>query len=159
MEALTVLKNSLDDDGLIIFYQTNRRSKGKILDKKYIISQVFRADGFNLVYDKIVLKDDPGKVHFFRPNFSHLFGFSKTVKSSKATPDVFPAGEMVYPNAIGHNAAESIFKFISMKKLKPKYILDPFCGRGTVLKFANENGFNAIGIDNDPEQIDYAKTI
>ena len=40
---------------------------------------------------------------------------------------------------------------------KPAVILDPFCGRGTVLKEARANGRDWIGIDVDPQSIKLAE--
>ncbi len=36
-------------------------------------------------------------------------------------------------------------------------ILDPFCGSGTSLVAAKNNGVNYVGIDNDPESVEISR--
>lgn len=145
----------MDDKGIVIFYQTDRKIQGRQIDKKSLITGYFRAAKFNTIFSKIVLKQEPETTNFFRPTFTNMFGFSKRTKAGKATPDVFRAGKMIYRNSMGFNACEAAIKLIK-SKLGDVIIYDPFCGRGSVLKIANELGLRAYGVDNDPEQTKYA---
>jgi len=149
---------SLDEDGVVIFYQTDRKFKGKIIDKKSLISEVFFGLGYNSIMNKIVLKQEPETVNLFRPSFTNLFGFSKQAKTGKATPDVLRAGRMVYKNAMGFNACKTAVDYIKAT-VKTDTIFDPFCGMGSVLKISNELGFNSVGVDILGKQVLIARSI
>lgn len=143
--------NSLDDDGIVIFYQTDRKYNGQVIDKKTLISKEFIELDYKNIFNKIVLKQKPNTVNLFRPTFTNLFGFSKKITSGKATPDVIDCGKMVYKNAMGLNACKTAIDFINTK-ININTIVDPFCGQGSVLKIANNMGFNSLGIEILKEQ-------
>ena len=150
--------DSLDDNGIVIIYQTDRKYKGRILDKKTLISNEFIKLGYNNIFNKIVLKQKPETTNLFRPTFTNLFGFSKKITSGKSTPDVINCGKMIYKNAMGLNACKTSIEFIK-SKIDTNIIIDPFCGQGSILKIANEMGFNSIGVDILKEQCIKAKNI
>ena len=158
IDTLYNIINSADDDAVIFFYQTNRKYKGKIIDKNYLISDVFLNNGFNKIFSKIVLKKEPNKIDLFRPTYTNLFAFSKKIKSGKATPDVIYSGKMIYKNAMGFNAVKSCIEFLNNKKIKDT-VIDPFCGRGSVIHICNKLGFDSIGIDICKEQIKKAELL
>lgn len=151
-----LLSDSLDENGVIIFYQTDRKYNGMILDKKTLISNEFMDLGYKNIFSKIVLKQQPETTNLFRPTFTNLFGFSRNIKSGKATPDVIHAGKMLYKNAMGLNACQTSIEFIK-SKINTNIITDPFCGQGSVLKIANKLEFNSIGIDIQEEQCKIAR--
>lgn len=153
-----LLMENIADDGVIFFYQTNRKLDGRVIDKKYLISSVFLENGFREVLAKIVLKQKPETVNFFRPTYTNLFAFSKKLKAGKPTPDVIHAGKMLYKNAMGFDAVELCLDYIA-NKVDTNRIFDPFCGMGSVLKLANERGFDSLGIDIDKKQCEYAKNL
>lgn len=157
-DTCVLLSNSLSDSGLIIFYQTDRKYKGEVIDKKTLISNQFINMGYKNIFSKIILKQKPETVNLFRPTFTNLFGFSKNIKSGKATPDVIFAGNMLYKNAMGFNACKTSIEFIK-SKINTKIIVDPFCGQGSVLKIANDLGLNSIGVDILKEQCEIAKNL
>jgi len=150
--------DSLDDKGIVIFYQTDRKYKGRVLDKKTLISNEFIKLGYNNIFNKIVLKQKPETTNLFRPTFTNLFGFSKKITSGKATPDVINCGKMIYKNAMGLNACKTSIEFIK-SKIDTNIITDPFCGQGSVLKIANEYGFNSLGIEILKEQCNKAENL
>jgi hypothetical protein len=150
------IMNSLSDDGIVIFYQTDRKYKGQIIDKKSLISNVFLDNGYMNIMSKIVLKLPPYSTSIYRPSYTNMFGFSKKQTVGKATPDVFYAGEMMYKNAMGSEACLEAIEFV-VNRTKTDCIVDPFCGMGSVLKIANNIGLNSIGVDIDPEQTKIAE--
>lgn len=156
--AARLLAKILTDDGVIFFYQTNRKYKGGLIDKMNIISNEFTEKGFRCILQKIVLKQKPETVNFFRPTYTNLFAFSKKLKAGKSTADVIFAGKMIYKNAMGFNAVELCVNYIK-KNIETDTIFDPFCGQGSVLKIANDMGYNTIGIDIMQEQCDKAKIL
>ena len=152
------LINSLEPESIIFFYQTDRKYKGKIIDKKTLISQIFLEQGFNNILSKIVLKVPANKTVLFRPSYTNLFAFSKKITSGKPTPDVIDAGQMVYKNAMGFNAVKCCVDFLNKKGIKGT-VVDPFCGSGSVLKITNDLGFDAVGVDILPEQVNFAQKL
>lgn len=150
---IEAIDNSGNENGIAIFYQTDRKYRGTIIDKKFAISRIFYEYGYRLILSKIVLKAEPGTTNLFRPNYSNLFGFSRKNTSGKATPDVIYSGELVYPNATGRNAAKLAVEFVKTKDPNA-IIFDPFCGQGTILRAANDVGLDSFGIDIDPKQIE-----
>lgn len=157
-EISELIAECLSNEGVVFFYQTNRKLNGKVIDKKSIISNVFYEKGFSTIIDKIVLKQEVNTISLFRPGFTNLFAFSKKLKSGKATSDVFPAGEMLYKNAMGFNACQLAIDYIK-RNVDTDVILDPFCGMGSVIKISKDCGYSAIGIDILPEMCDATKSI
>lgn len=156
--AAKVLAAATATDGCIIFYQTNRKYKGALVDKDFLISQVFYAAGFKKIFHKIVLRKEPGKKDLYRPTYSNMFCFGKEIASGPVAPDVLYAGTMLHPNGMGLNACAAAIGFVQ-QTIDTDTILDPFCGTGSVLATANKNGYHAIGIDIDPEKIALAKIL
>lgn len=152
------LHHAMNEKSVIVFYQTDRRHGGKIIDKRTLISEYFLRKDFDLVLSKIALTQNPDTTNLFRPTYTNLFAFSKTATTGKATPDVFGAGKKIYPNAMGLKACRVAIEFIRTAVGK-QTIYDPFCGQGSVLKIANDLGFDAHGVDILPEQVKVAQTI
>jgi hypothetical protein len=155
-KACFLLAKALSDDGVIFFFQTDRRYKGEIIDKKSIISTEYFDMGFKNIFSKIVLRQPPNAINFYRPTYSNLFGFSKAL-TGYVNEDVIYNGKMLYKNAMGLNACSKCIDFIK-KYVDADTIVDPFCGQGSVLKMANIYGFNAIGVDILSEQCEIALT-
>jgi hypothetical protein len=151
------LIDSLHPDGIIFFYQTDRRYSGEVVDKKTLISSIFLSEGYRNIFSKVVLKQEPNTTSLYRPTYTNLFAFSRTAQAGKATPDVFPAGRMLYKNAMGYDAVAKCIQFLQEKNIH-ETIFDPFCGQGSVLKIANALNFNAVGVDILPDQVERAKT-
>jgi len=156
--ACEKLRNSIDENGVIFFYQTNRKYKGTLIDKNSLITSQFIPYEFNKVFEKIILRKEPETIDRYRPTYTTLTAFSKTLKAGQPTPDIIHRGNMMYKNAMGENAIKVCLDFVK-KNVETDTILDPFCGRGSVLRLANFYGYNAIGIDIDPKQCEIAKNI
>lgn len=139
-----------------IFYQTDRLYKGKRISKAFILMKAAEANNLQLVWHKIVLRRNIGKIDIRRPGFSHLLCFGdKGVKAGKATPDVFDAGGVLYPNGMGLQAATVALQAALYHGVK---VCDPFCGRGTVPALAETMGFEKIiGVDIDEQQAEAAR--
>ena len=143
-------------DAPAIFYQTDRKAGGAILSKPYLLMQAAEHAGLRLLWHKIVLRRDEGKVDIHRPGYTHLMAFSAKGKPGAASPDVIARGAMAYPNAMGMIAARFACEFAGASCGR---IIDPFCGRGSVPAMANALGFSAIGCDIDPAQCDFARKL
>jgi len=154
--ACELLAEKVDENGIIFFYQMNRRINGRLIDKNFLISRVFIGAGYNKIIEKVCLKQKVGTINPFRPTYTNLFAFSKSIRAGKSTADVIFAGQMLYKNAMGSNAIQYCLDFIRTN-VKTNTILDPFCGQGSILLGAKSKFFEGIGVDIDPEQIEIAK--
>lgn len=139
-----------------IFYQTDRLHKGKRISKAHILFDAAFEAGKRVVWHKIVLRRDPGKIDLRRPGYTHLIAFGdEHVTAGKATPDVFDRGGVLYPNGMGIAAATVA---LQMAERHGQRVCDPFCGRGTVPALAEAGNFTRIvGVDIDPAQVAAAK--
>jgi ribosomal protein L11 methylase PrmA len=142
----------------VIFYQTDRLYKGMRISKCSMLMHEAEKVGYTVVYHKIVLRRDPGKIDLRRPGYSHLLCFgTEGVTAGKATPDVFHAGGVLYPNGTGLQAATVALQTALRHGSK---VCDPFCGRGTIPAIAEAMGFEkVVGVDIDPAQCEAARTI
>ena len=142
-----------------LFYVTDRRHDGALISKAQLVFDVARTYRRRIMWHKIALRVPPGAVDVRRPGYSHLIcvGGDK-VRPGTATPDVFPRGPVIYPNGMGVNAARVAVGYTKPYRRGSSPIVNPFCGRGTVLAAAAEVGVPSIGIDNDPSQCIAAKT-
>jgi len=144
-------------NGYAIFYQTDRKIDGTLIDKSYIINKAAEKTGAKVIWHKIAMKRSPYKADIMRPTYTHLICISKEGVSGKATPDIFYAGKMMYKNAMGLQACQVAIDFLKSKGITK--VVDPFCGQGSVLVVAGKNKMEAIGIDIDKEQIKRAKLL
>src|SRR6516162_4241909 len=72
-----------------IFYQTDRKHDGAWISKGQIIGDAAQALGMRLIWRKIVLRRDVGKVDLFRQSYSDMLAFGcDSITSGEATPDV-----------------------------------------------------------------------
>jgi DNA methylase len=145
-------------DTYAIFYQTDRKADGVLHSKAALVFKAAELAGANVVWHKIVLRRQPGGIDLFRPGFTHLICLSKKGKSGKATADVFERGKMIYDNSMGLNAARVALGFIKDVG-KTLLIVDPFCGRGTILAAAEKMGMDSVGVDIDEQQCQHAQTL
>ncbi len=132
-----------------IFYQTDRKTDGRVLSKAALLFEVAGSKGLRMLWHKIALRHDVGMKDLYRPGYTHMIAFSRAGTCGTATPDVFERGDMVYPNAMGLKAAQIAAQFAGACC---DLIIDPFCGQGTVPAVADALGFDAIGIDIDQKQ-------
>ena len=139
-----------------VFYQTDRKADGQTHSKAALLLKAAEARGVRLLWHKIVLRRRVGAVDLHRPGYTHLMAFSAKGRPGSATPDVIECGDMIYPNAMGLKAASFAVRFAGGFS---RQIIDPFCGRGTVPAVADALGFDAIGVDIDPEQCERAAAL
>ena len=156
--ATALLMSAVASDGVIVFYQTDRRHKGTLLSKAALLCNTASSQGLRLLWHKIVLQSNVGTISLFRPSYTHMMAFSKLLRSGKPTPDVIEAGKKIYKNGMGINAASVAVRF-ARHSAKTRTIYDPFCGQGTVLAVANALGCDSIGCDIDPSQCNQARKL
>jgi hypothetical protein len=109
----------------------------------------------SVLWHKIVCRKPPGTIALGRPSYSHMICLSPRGAPPRATtthgrrpgPDVLPdAGFMPWSRAMGVAACRVACEYLRTETTT-RVVVDPFCGRGTVLAVANELGFDAIGVD------------
>lgn len=140
-----------------VFYVTDRRHVGAIYSKADAVMAAAGSAGYQVLWHKIALRRSPGKLDLYRPTYSHMIAVGpRSTRGGKATPDVFDRGPVLYPNGMGATAARMAVEFVSKYAVKGAPVVNPYCGRGTVLAAASEAGLRAVGIDNDEEQCAHA---
>src|SRR5258708_5359800 len=80
-EAAVLNMNAISDDGVAIFYQTDRRHDGILLSKGTLLCNAAHSQGLRLLWHKIVLKSPVETVNTFRPSYAHMMAFSKLLRS------------------------------------------------------------------------------
>jgi hypothetical protein len=136
-------------DGVAVFFQTDVLHRGVWVDKSYLVLRAAEGSGHSLVWHKVVCRTPPGSVRPGRVGYSHLLCLSRTSLPAfrSALPDVLPdAGREVSQKAMGALACELACRFV-LEATQSRVIVDPFCGRGSVLSAANALGLDAIGVD------------
>lgn len=149
----------------IVFIQTDRRSDGT-LSKAYRILRIaeqYQSANYRLLWHKIALTKPVGSTDIHRPTYRHVLAFgTENVGPGSRTPDVFTDGHRIYDNATGMQTSEKTIRF-AMRDVPEGAggipLIDPFCGRGTIPVMADALGYQAIGVEIDPEQVDAARSL
>lgn len=136
-------------NGVAIFFQSDIRHRGAWIDKGYLVQRAVEEEGAVLLWHKIACRHPPGTIALGRPSYSHMLGVCRSPRPAmrRPGPDVLPdAGHQPWSRAMGVVACRVACRFI-VEETDSKLVVDPFCGRGTVLAVANEMGLDALGID------------
>jgi DNA methylase len=136
--------------GVAVFYQSDVRARGYWVDKGYLVLRGAEDAGASVLWHKIVCRKPAGTIALGRPSYSHMIALTLARGPWDApdrSPDVLPsAGAMPWSRAIGVTACEVACRYL-MAHTPTRTIVDPFCGRGTVLAVANALGLDAIGVE------------
>lgn len=157
-EAVRRILEAVTKDGVAVFYQGDRRHRGRILSKATLMCNAAESIGSHLLWHKIVLRNHPSKINLYRPNYLHLMAFSASLKAGRPTRDVINYSETIYQNGMSIDAAIFAVRFAA-DATRTKVIHDPFCGRGTVLAVANSLGLDSVGFDISREQCALARKL
>jgi hypothetical protein len=132
-----------------LFFQSDVRHQGQWLDKAFLVQQAAERVGALLSFHKIVCRKPPGTLTQGRASYSHLLAFSMgpPIIPKKPSADVLPdAGDMPWSRAMGTRACEAACRFL-LDETTTRRVVDPFCGKGTVLAVANSLGLDALGVE------------
>ena len=135
--------------GVSVFFQSDIRAGGTIIDKGYLVMRAAEEEGASLLWHKIVCRRPPGTISFGRPSWSHMLcvGRAPRPPARAPGPDVLPdAGFMPWSRAMGVAACRLACAYLR-DEVGSRVVVDPFCGRGTVLAVANAMGMDAIGVE------------
>jgi hypothetical protein len=148
-EAAVLTMQSVPDEGVAIFFQSDVRLAGVWLDKGAMVSRAAERAGMAMLFHKIVCRKPPGTLTYGRASYSHLLGFARVLRPTlrRATPDLLPDGGF-QPGlkSMGALACLDACRFV-INETTTRTVVDPFCGWGTVLAVANALGLEAIGVD------------
>ena len=137
------------DQGVAIFFQSDIRQRGVWIDKGYLVMRAAEQEAHTIAWHKIVCRKPPGTIALGRPSYSHMIAVTRAELSAprKPGPDVLPdAGLMTWSRAMGVSACRVACGYLR-DETATTVVVDPFCGRGTVLAVANSMGLDAIGVD------------
>jgi hypothetical protein len=135
--------------GIAVFYQSDVRVRGEWIDKGYLVMRGAEEAGARAIWHKIVCRKPAGTIARGRPSYSHMIAVSVTPRApaQRPGPDVLPdAGLMLWSRGMGVAACRVACQFLR-DETSTRTVVDPFCGRGTVLAVANAMGFEAIGVE------------
>jgi hypothetical protein len=137
------------EGGVSIFFQSDIRVGGALVDKGYLVMRAAEAEGASVLWHKIVCRRPPGSVSMGRPGYSHLIGVTRGAIGAirKPGPEVLAdAGFMPWSRAMGVDACRLACRYL-VENTDTRVVVDPFCGKGTVLAVANAMGLDAIGVE------------
>jgi Domain of unknown function (DUF309) len=149
VDAARVVLRWLPAAGSAIFYQSDIRHAGVWVDKGYLVMRAAEAEGVPLVWHKIVCRRPAGTATWGRASYSHMLCFTRGALAApaRASADVLPdAGEMAWSRAMGSAACEVACRYLR-EQTATRVVVDPFCGRGSVLATASALGFDVIGVE------------
>lgn len=132
-----------------LFFQSDVRYQGQWVDKSYLVQKAAERVGALLVFHKIVCRHPPGTLTQGRASYSHLLAFTlgQQLIPKKPSADVLPdAGDMPWSRAMGTRACEAACRFLQAET-STRRVVDPYCGKGTVLAVANSLGLDALGVE------------
>ena len=135
--------------GVSVFFQSDIRHGGIIVDKSYLVLRAAEEAGASLLWHKIVCRRPPGTISFGRPSWSHMLCIGKAPRPPARAPgpDVLrDAGFMPWSRAMGVTACRVACTYLR-DEVSARVVVDPFCGRGTVLAVANAMGLDALGVE------------
>lgn len=148
-------------EGVAIFYQTDVKANGTWIDKAHRVHTGADAAGSACLWHKVVCRVKPGLRTFGRPAYGHLqcFSVARRIPNSQASPDVINGlGVMTWSRAMPSSAAEAVCSFL--RRLENiTTVVDPFCGRGTILAVANHHGLGGVGIDLSKKRVRKARAL
>jgi hypothetical protein len=146
--ARTVIR-WVPEDSVAIFYQSDVRRGGVWVDKGYLVMRVVEEEGASIAWHKIVCRAPPGTVAPGRPSYSHMICVSRRPREfpKRPGPDVLPdAGASSWTRAMGVEACRVACAYLR-DETETRVVVDPFCGRGTLLAVAEAMGLASVGVE------------
>jgi hypothetical protein len=146
--------------GVAVFFQSDIRHGAVWVDKAYLVERGAEQAQAVLVWHRIACRKPPGTRSLGRASYSHLLCFAPEPPASQPRyplPDVLPdVGAMSWTRAMGGAACELVCRYL-VEETDTTTVVDPFCGRGTLLAVANSMGLHAIGVDRSTKRCEAAR--
>jgi hypothetical protein len=137
------------ESGSAIFYQSDIRHAGVWVDKSHLVQLAAEAEAAALVWHTIVCRRPPGTPSWGRASYSHMLCVTRGPIRAPAAPSVHvmpSAGASSWSRGMGMTACEEACRYLR-EQTETRTVVDPFCGRGSVLRVARESGFDVIGVE------------
>jgi hypothetical protein len=144
-----------------VFFQSDVRYQVAWVDKGYLVQRAAEQVGAKQLFHKIVCRKPPGTLSQGRASYAHLLAFTlgDALPPKKPTADVLPdGGEKPWSRAMGTRACEAACRFL-LDDAGARRVVDPFCGRGTVLAVANALGLDALGVELSGKRCRFARNL
>ncbi|KAM9977076.1 hypothetical protein ACTFIR_010929 [Dictyostelium discoideum] len=153
-DTVSLITSKLDEKNVAIVYQTDIKRRWKMdrgiieeyVDKGYLAQKGAEISGCKVIWHKIMTAHS--NISNNKATFTHMICFSKNptnIKYQENTPDIGARGSMVWSKAMGLNAC--VIAILYCRSIGSTTIIDPFCGKGSVLAVANVYGLNSVGVD------------
>jgi hypothetical protein len=149
VETARTLIRWVPEDCLAIFFQSDIRVDGALVDKGHLVMTAADQEGASVLFHKIVCRHALGTITFGRSGYSHLIAVTRGEVPKPRYPgvEVLPdAGHMPWSQAMGVAACQLTCRYL-LENTSTRVVVDPFCGLGSVLAVANAMGLDAIGVD------------
>jgi hypothetical protein len=151
----------LPAEGVAIFFQSDIRHGGAHVDKGYLVMRAAEEESASVLWHKIVCRKPPGTIALGRASYSHMIAIAPRAREDArlSGPDVLPdAGETSWTRGMGLEACRVACRY-ARDEARGRVVVDPFCGRGSVLAIANALGLDAIGVDLSAKRCRAARTL
>ncbi|MEO7108949.1 MAG: DUF309 domain-containing protein [Polyangiaceae bacterium] len=161
LDAVRQVIRWVPSGGVSIFYQSDIRIAGAWIDKGYLVMRGAEEERASIIWHKVVCRKPAGTIGMGRPSYSHMICVSRELRAvaKKPGPDVLPdAGFMPWSKAMGVSACRVACQFLR-DETETRVVVDPFCGRGTLLAVANSMGFDAVGVDVGAKRVKSARAL
>ncbi|KAK5580741.1 hypothetical protein RB653_000765 [Dictyostelium firmibasis] len=153
-DTVSLITSKLDENNVAIVYQTDIKRRWKMdrsiieeyVDKGYLAQKGAETSDCKVVWHKIMTAHN--NISNNKATFTHMICFAKNptnIKYQENTPDIGGRGSMVWSRAMGLNAC--VIAILYCRSIGSTTIIDPFCGKGSVLAVANVYGLNSVGVD------------
>jgi hypothetical protein len=149
IETARAVLHWLPDQGCAIFYQSDTLYAGAWVDKAQLVLTAAEAANVTLAWHKIVCRRAPGTHVFGRASYSHMLCLVRgdVPRLRSASPDVLPDdGAKSWTRGMGSAACELACVYLR-DATHTRLVVDPFCGRGSVLAVASRLGFDVLGVE------------
>ncbi len=159
-DAAALVMQSIDPQGVAIFFQSDIKHAGRWIDKGALVTRAAERVGVGMLFHKIVCRRPPGFAGFGRASYAHMLGFASwPLREKHARIDVLPdGGSKPGVKSMGVKACLDACQFVK-NETPTRTVVDPFCGFGTVLAVANALGLDAIGVDASSRMVKKARAL
>jgi hypothetical protein len=142
--------------GPTVFLQTDRKADGTWISKAQMVMNHAAISGRALLWHKVALRRGVGKVDVHRPGYTHVLAIGPG-RPGRPRPDVLKASRRLWENGAPAGVAMMVAEYL--REQGHTKLINPFCGRGTLLAAAEACGLDALGAEIDPVRAQWARSV
>lgn len=141
----------------VVLVQTDRLFNGRTHSWPHMIGAAADRHTRTITWHKIALRRPPDTIDIHRPTYRHVVAVGG--RPGARTPDVWYDGPPLWEHGTGLHTANRIAEWLVNTRAVPAdgYVLNPFCGAGTIVRACHDAGLRAVGCDNNPERVTVAR--